>query len=94
MCVSLAASGDLDGLEIWSIAGADLNKAGYDGHSAIQVVGLRGGLLKLHFCSVHKVKCVTFHLSQAQAVGKKEVVTFLVHLMTKKSKVSTVFSLY
>ncbi|XP_028251857.1 60 kDa lysophospholipase isoform X2 [Parambassis ranga] len=56
---SLAASGDLDGLEIWSIAGADLNKAGYDGHTAIQV---------------------------AQAVGKKEVVTFLVHLMTKKSK--------
>uniref|UniRef100_A0A3Q1AN01 L-asparaginase N-terminal domain-containing protein n=1 Tax=Amphiprion ocellaris TaxID=80972 RepID=A0A3Q1AN01_AMPOC len=38
---SLAASGDLDGLEIWSIAGADLNKPGYDGQTAIQVVGSR-----------------------------------------------------
>uniref|UniRef100_A0AAQ5XIJ9 asparaginase n=1 Tax=Amphiprion ocellaris TaxID=80972 RepID=A0AAQ5XIJ9_AMPOC len=37
----LAASGDLDGLEIWSIAGADLNKPGYDGQTAIQVVGSR-----------------------------------------------------
>lgn len=38
-CVSLAASGDLDGLEIWSLAGADLSKPGYDGQTAIQVVG-------------------------------------------------------
>uniref|UniRef100_A0A673CCS9 asparaginase n=1 Tax=Sphaeramia orbicularis TaxID=375764 RepID=A0A673CCS9_9TELE len=36
---SLAASGDLEGLEIWSLAGADLNKPGYDGQKAIQVVG-------------------------------------------------------
>ncbi|XP_034531677.1 60 kDa lysophospholipase isoform X2 [Notolabrus celidotus] len=56
---SLAASGDLEGLEIWSLAGANLNKAGYDGQSAIQV---------------------------ARAVGKKEVVTFLVQLMSNKSK--------
>uniref|UniRef100_A0A3P8UE02 asparaginase n=1 Tax=Amphiprion percula TaxID=161767 RepID=A0A3P8UE02_AMPPE len=56
---SLAASGDLDGLEIWSIAGADLNKPGYDGQTAIQV---------------------------AQAVGKKEVVAFLVHCMSNKAK--------
>lgn len=56
---SLAASGDLEGLEIWSLAGADLNKTGYDGQTAIQV---------------------------AQAVGKKEVVAFLVQLMSNKSK--------
>lgn len=56
---SLAASGDLDGLKIWSIAGADLNKPGYDGQTAIQV---------------------------AQAVGKKEVVAFLVHRMNSKPK--------
>ncbi|KAM9341418.1 60 kDa lysophospholipase isoform 2-T2 [Symphorus nematophorus] len=36
MC-SLAASGDLEGLEIWCLAGADLNKPGYDGRAAIQV---------------------------------------------------------
>ncbi|CAL9687023.1 unnamed protein product [Knipowitschia caucasica] len=34
---SLAVSGDLEGLEIWSLAGADLNKPGYDGQNAIQV---------------------------------------------------------
>ncbi|XP_069571043.1 60 kDa lysophospholipase [Brachyistius frenatus] len=59
---SLAASGDLDGLEIWSLAGADLNIPGYNGQTAIQV---------------------------AQAVGKNEVVTFLVQVMSNKSK--TVF---
>ncbi|XP_070776402.1 60 kDa lysophospholipase isoform X1 [Enoplosus armatus] len=56
---SLAASGDVEGLEIWSVAGADLNKPGYDGQTAIQV---------------------------AKAVGKKEVVQFLVQLMSNKSK--------
>ncbi|XP_060918484.1 60 kDa lysophospholipase isoform X2 [Labrus mixtus] len=56
---SLAAIGDLEGLEIWSLAGANLNKPGYDGQNAIQV---------------------------AQAVGKKEVVAFLVQLMSNKSK--------
>uniref|UniRef100_A0A671UYF4 asparaginase n=1 Tax=Sparus aurata TaxID=8175 RepID=A0A671UYF4_SPAAU len=35
---SLAASGDLEGLEIWNVAGADLSKPGYDGQTAIQVV--------------------------------------------------------
>uniref|UniRef100_A0A8C4EA26 asparaginase n=1 Tax=Dicentrarchus labrax TaxID=13489 RepID=A0A8C4EA26_DICLA len=38
---SLAASGDLEGLKIWSLAGADLNETGYDGQTAIQVVGSR-----------------------------------------------------
>lgn len=42
LCVSfshsLAASGDLEGLEIWSLAGADLNKPGYDGQTAVEVV--------------------------------------------------------
>lgn len=42
LCVSLAASGDLEALEIWSLAGADLNKAGYDGNTAIEVVGSEG----------------------------------------------------
>ncbi|XP_041668087.1 60 kDa lysophospholipase isoform X3 [Cheilinus undulatus] len=56
---SLAASGDLEGLEIWSLAGANLNKPGYDGQNAIQV---------------------------ARAIGKKEVVAFLVQLMSNKSK--------
>ncbi|XP_030575327.1 60 kDa lysophospholipase isoform X2 [Archocentrus centrarchus] len=58
MC-SLAVSGDLEGLEIWSLAGADLNQPGYDGQTAIQL---------------------------AQAIGKKEVVAFLLRLMSKKSK--------
>ncbi|XP_029350285.1 60 kDa lysophospholipase isoform X2 [Echeneis naucrates] len=53
---SLAASGDLEGLEIWTLAGANLNAPGYDGQTAIQV---------------------------AQAVGKKEVVEFVVQLMKK-----------
>ncbi|XP_030299360.1 60 kDa lysophospholipase isoform X3 [Sparus aurata] len=56
---SLAASGDLEGLEIWNVAGADLSKPGYDGQTAIQV---------------------------AKAVGKKDVVAFLVQLMSTKSK--------
>nr|XP_020446656.1 60 kDa lysophospholipase isoform X2 [Monopterus albus] len=34
---SLAASGDLEGLEIWGLAGADLSTPGYDGQTAIQV---------------------------------------------------------
>ncbi|XP_059209548.1 60 kDa lysophospholipase isoform X2 [Centropristis striata] len=34
---SLAASGDLEGLEIWSLAGVDLSKPGYDGQTAIRV---------------------------------------------------------
>ncbi|KAJ0063138.1 hypothetical protein NL108_012605 [Boleophthalmus pectinirostris] len=59
---SLATSGDLEGLEIWSLAGADLTKPGYDGQNAIQV---------------------------AQSVGQKEVVAFLVQLMSNRTK--TVF---
>uniref|UniRef100_A0A3P8QVF2 asparaginase n=1 Tax=Astatotilapia calliptera TaxID=8154 RepID=A0A3P8QVF2_ASTCA len=66
MC-SLAANGDLDGLEIWSLAGADLNQPGYDGQTAIQL---------------------------AQAVGKKDVVAFLLRLESKKSKVCSVFSIF
>ncbi|XP_068194944.1 60 kDa lysophospholipase isoform X2 [Antennarius striatus] len=34
---SLAAVGDLEGLEIWSLAGADFTKPGYDGQTPIQV---------------------------------------------------------
>ncbi|XP_020775289.2 60 kDa lysophospholipase isoform X3 [Boleophthalmus pectinirostris] len=56
---SLATSGDLEGLEIWSLAGADLTKPGYDGQNAIQV---------------------------AQSVGQKEVVAFLVQLMSNRTK--------
>ncbi|XP_070697848.1 60 kDa lysophospholipase isoform X2 [Pempheris klunzingeri] len=39
---SLAASGDLDGLEVWSLAGADLSKPGYDGRTAVQVAQALG----------------------------------------------------
>ncbi|KAM4625367.1 60 kDa lysophospholipase [Polymixia lowei] len=39
---SLAASGDLEGLDIWSLAGADLNKPGYDGQSALRVAQAAG----------------------------------------------------
>lgn len=38
LCRSLAASGDLEGLEIWSLAGADFNIPGYDGQTAVEVV--------------------------------------------------------
>lgn len=56
---SMAASGDLEGLEMWKLAGADLNKPGYDGQTALRL---------------------------AHAVGKKDVVAFLVQLMSKKAK--------
>ncbi|XP_037550460.1 60 kDa lysophospholipase [Nematolebias whitei] len=39
---SLAASGDIDGLEIWSLAGADLTKPGYDGKTTIEVAEAAG----------------------------------------------------
>lgn len=86
-CISLAASGDLEGLEIWSLAGADLTKPGYDGQTAIQVVGIRGAIPSatptgrfVEFPSV---------ASQAQAVGKPEVVDLLVQLLSNKSKVAS-----
>uniref|UniRef100_A0A1A7XF07 asparaginase n=2 Tax=Iconisemion striatum TaxID=60296 RepID=A0A1A7XF07_9TELE len=41
MC-SLAASGDVEGLEIWILAGADLSEPGYDGKTAIQVAEAAG----------------------------------------------------
>ncbi|XP_031703810.1 uncharacterized protein LOC116383825 isoform X2 [Anarrhichthys ocellatus] len=44
---------------MWKLAGADLNKPGYDGQTALRL---------------------------AHAIGKKEVVAFLVQLMGKKSK--------
>lgn len=34
---SLAASGDLEGMEIWSLAGGDLSMPGYDGQTAMSV---------------------------------------------------------
>ncbi|XP_041828021.1 60 kDa lysophospholipase isoform X2 [Melanotaenia boesemani] len=39
---SLAVSGDLEGLEIWSLAGADLSKPGYDGKMAVQAAEAAG----------------------------------------------------
>ncbi|XP_047467044.1 60 kDa lysophospholipase isoform X2 [Mugil cephalus] len=39
---SLAAAGDVEGLEVWSLAGADMNKPGYDGNTAIQVAQANG----------------------------------------------------
>ncbi|XP_061699516.1 60 kDa lysophospholipase isoform X2 [Syngnathoides biaculeatus] len=39
---SLVVSGDMEGLEIWSLAGADLNKPGYDGKTAIEFAKAAG----------------------------------------------------
>ncbi|XP_056431992.1 60 kDa lysophospholipase-like [Gadus chalcogrammus] len=41
---SLAAHGDLDGLQIWHVAGADLNAPGYDGQTALSVAKGAGKL--------------------------------------------------
>ncbi len=35
---SLAASGDLEGLKIWKLAGVDMAMSGYDGKTPFQVV--------------------------------------------------------
>lgn len=52
---SLAASGDLEGLEIWSLAGADFNIPGYDGQTAVEVAQAVGKqevvALLLQLCS-------------------------------------------
>ncbi|XP_026211165.1 60 kDa lysophospholipase isoform X2 [Anabas testudineus] len=50
---SLAASGDMEGLEIWSLAGADLNKPGYDGQTAIQVARAVGKKEAVAFLAQH-----------------------------------------
>nr|XP_005988018.2 PREDICTED: 60 kDa lysophospholipase-like [Latimeria chalumnae] len=39
---SLAASGDLEGLEAWELAGADMNQIGYDGQTPLQVAQAAG----------------------------------------------------
>lgn len=56
VCHSLAASGDLEGLEIWSLAGADLNKPGYNGQTAVEVVRSKefGGALSSHKTKTRK----------------------------------------
>ncbi|XP_030213255.1 60 kDa lysophospholipase [Gadus morhua] len=41
---SLAANGDLDGLQIWHLAGADLTTPGYDGKTALSVATGAGKL--------------------------------------------------
>ncbi|XP_075874260.1 60 kDa lysophospholipase isoform X2 [Nelusetta ayraudi] len=52
---SLAASGDLEGLEIWSLAGADFSVPGYDGQTAVEVAKAVGKqevvALLLQLCS-------------------------------------------
>ncbi len=40
MSYSLAASGDLEGLEIWQLAGVDMTMCSYDGQTPIEVVSL------------------------------------------------------
>ncbi|KAF3844838.1 hypothetical protein F7725_008001 [Dissostichus mawsoni] len=55
---SLAASGDMEGLEIWSLAGADLNKPGYDGQSAILVAEAAGKKEMVAFLHQLKKKTV------------------------------------
>lgn len=91
--LSLAASGDLEGLEIWSLAGADMNKPGYDGQTAVQVVGSRDTYSTTQFIKWNAVLFILSlipHLSQAQAVGKTEVVAYLVQRMNIKSRVNTI----
>uniref|UniRef100_A0A3Q2ZQR9 asparaginase n=1 Tax=Kryptolebias marmoratus TaxID=37003 RepID=A0A3Q2ZQR9_KRYMA len=82
---SLAASGDIDGLEIWILAGADLTTLGYDGKTAVQVVGLRKTCFVLITSFRSQKSNVSFRLSQAEAAGRKEVVAFLVQLIGNKS---------
>lgn len=89
LCVSLAASGDIDGLEIWSLAGADLTKPGYDGKTTIQVVGLRNTCSIINNLQTTKSSISLFYSSQAEAAGRKEVVAFLVQLTGNKSMVTT-----
>ena len=40
VCCSLAASGDLVGLEMWMLAGVDPSTPGYDGQTAISLVSV------------------------------------------------------
>ncbi len=40
MSSSLAASGDLEGLEIWQLAGVEMTMCSYDGQTPIEVVSL------------------------------------------------------
>ncbi|KAK5886249.1 hypothetical protein CesoFtcFv8_017301 [Champsocephalus esox] len=51
---SLAVSGDMEGLEIWSLAGADLNQPGYNGQSAILMAEAAGLLEMVAF--LHQLK--------------------------------------
>lgn len=53
MCVSLVASGDKEGLDIWRIAGADLTKPGYDGKTAIEVAHALGSKDMVEFLTSH-----------------------------------------
>ncbi|XP_062413289.1 60 kDa lysophospholipase isoform X2 [Pungitius pungitius] len=39
---SLTASGDLEGLEMWELAGADLNQRGYNGQTSLELAGALG----------------------------------------------------
>ncbi|TDG99379.1 hypothetical protein EPR50_G00193770 [Perca flavescens] len=56
---SLAASADQDGLEIWSLAGADLNKPGYDGRVAMEVAQAVGNQQVVAFLVQLKAKITT-----------------------------------
>ena len=91
MCVSLASIGDMDSLEIWSLAGADLTKPGFDGRTAIQVVGLRVTESALKTPSSSQNKMSHSYLSQAEAFGQREVMAFLTQLMSTRSVVITAF---
>ncbi|CAN9502159.1 unnamed protein product [Ophioblennius macclurei] len=46
---SLAASCDMDGLEVWSLAGADLSKPGYSGQTALDMAKAMGNLKVVDF---------------------------------------------
>lgn len=40
LCRSLAASADIEGLEMWHLAGGDLDTPGYDGQTPMEVVSV------------------------------------------------------
>ncbi|KAG9336555.1 hypothetical protein JZ751_002902 [Albula glossodonta] len=65
---SLAANGDLEGLEIWYLAGADLEMAGYDGQNSMDVAQATGNKEVVEFLKQsgqYKIMVIFINLSPA-----------------------------
>uniref|UniRef100_A0A8C5CUG9 asparaginase n=1 Tax=Gadus morhua TaxID=8049 RepID=A0A8C5CUG9_GADMO len=69
---SLAAHGDLDGLQIWHVAGADLNAPGYDGQSALSVVST--GVL-FRFLSALILYCMSWHFKTVRSIMSRLIIS-------------------